>query len=613
MHSDVILDRALDVWDHLVENGGIELEGRDRGLELEILEQLGAEEPLREALENTTSTELLRVVFRIGHEYVRMLADVFAIFELARAGTVDSSMRVRFEDESGAEICDLGLESFRECQLQWRERISPMSVPVLDYAGMWSVRKALCASLCVPERSWKEIASAEVAPASPLGTWLDRYDKTGIYAELPPLAADLRRELSTVVAVVLRALALLRAEDVPRLDLVQQWRRDRFPRDEKDAFNRNTLRSAEDDYWIGQMVTLLAVASARLEGGRRFDCSPLEEVLGKYPTRVEPVSITVQELSDLLRLPTWKFRHEIYSLWVVSEVLAAGAEHSPKLFPSNGALSFGFRETVLGVFERSERFTSLVLERRTPFKSPKGDGRVEGVQPDVTLWHGEFSAERQCALVVESKHYLRSATRRFATTLDDYASAHRDAAAVLVNHGPIGDATKYLPPELAPRCSFLPGLRPSNRAARVAFASHVARCLGPRASGAAPSNSAASSSAQGTSMILDVSASCIELLKRTGVELAKLAAENDVAVLIAFDDRLRGVFPTEQLGDVLRLGGGTATDLGPGVRFATLRGAERVLVACDEDGLRSLKNRALRKIDTLARGAIHVVEVDDEA
>src|SRR5262245_25110600 len=64
----------------------------------------------------------------------------------------------------------------------------------------------------------------------------------------------------------------------------------------------------------------------------------------------------------------------------------------------------------------------VISERRVPLAMPVGKGRSGNVQPDYGLWRHESGVET-CGLVIEVKHYKRSASTSFGHVLADYSRA----------------------------------------------------------------------------------------------------------------------------------------------------------------------------------------------
>jgi hypothetical protein len=69
-------------------------------------------------------------------------------------------------------------------------------------------------------------------------------------------------------------------------------------------------------------------------------------------------------------------------------------------------------------------------------------------------------------LVIEVKYYKRSAPSSFSNVLTDYSRAFPTAQVYLVNHGPVGDATKDVLRELLGRCNTIEDLTAMHLEAR---------------------------------------------------------------------------------------------------------------------------------------------------
>ncbi len=88
---------------------------------------------------------------------------------------------------------------------------------------------------------------------------------------------------------------------------------------------------------------------------------------------------------------------------------------------------------------------------------------------------GQF---RHCALVVEVKHYKRTAKKSFSEVMTDYPAAHPNAPIVLVNYGPIGDILNCIPLSAKARCVTVEHLTVLNRRAREEFRDLVRKVIG---------------------------------------------------------------------------------------------------------------------------------------
>ncbi len=143
---------------------------------------------------------------------------------------------------------------------------------------------------------------------------------------------------------------------------------------------------------------------------------------------IPPPRPVAQSLNDLLDLPLWKERSQIYAIWLITllrkEVIAKGEQF--ELFGSNGRLEFRFSPTpIANIFSNNERF-SLISEFKAlaPGKLI-GTGRLANVQPDYTLLHASHSTPDTAVYVLEAKQYGKANTVNFNKALRDYAFTHK--------------------------------------------------------------------------------------------------------------------------------------------------------------------------------------------
>jgi len=297
----------------------------------------------------------------------------------------------------------------------------------------------------------------------------------------------------------------------------------------------------------------------------------------------------VQDLVRLLSLPAWRKRHELYAVWIATEILAAAEGHDVNIHHTEGELQFAFRQTKIADIESARPAVSLFSERRTPLRYPIGKGRKSNVQPDYGLWRQEPKRE-QCSLVVEVKHYKRSDGRNFRDALVDYARARPDAVAMLVNYGPVG-LSEELPYDLMRRCRTVEHLNPRNKTAKEEFRKAVRKQIGDPARTV---GRLAASSGLPRSVIVDSSASMAQILRsRWFSEFSGNLARNGAETAILVDDGPRAVVRMDSLAAWIR-----DNELERGTRLAAtaaglVEAEGRTLVVTDGDGLRDLSGIGL--------------------
>ncbi|MQQ37476.1 hypothetical protein GE543_24895 [Pseudomonas sp. SZ57] len=196
-----------------------------------------------------------------------------------------------------------------------------------------------------------------------------------------------------------------------------------------------------------------------------------------------------QSLNNLLDLPIWKERSQIYAVWLITllrnEVMSKGGRF--QLLGMNGSLEFHFSPTpIADVYSKNERF-SLISEFKAlaPGKLI-GTGRLNNVQPDYTLIHPTHSTPDTAVYVLEAKQYDKANTLNFNKALRDYAFTHKKALVALANHGTIPDSQRTKLARLceaqsdhnvSERCEAFAEITPLNPAESKRLSAHFRKAL----------------------------------------------------------------------------------------------------------------------------------------
>jgi hypothetical protein len=212
-------------------------------------------------------------------------------------------------------------------------------------------------------------------------------------------------------------------------------------------------------------------------------------------------------------------------------------------------------------------------------------------------------------LVIEVKHYKRSAARSFGDVLNDYARAFPKAEVYLVNHGSVSGATTNLPRELLRRCNTIGDLTVSHIPARGDLRKAVREDVGePVARPAAATSSAANGAAAqiDTVLAVDISESMASLLRSPDFfEIVREVADARCGNAALVDVGIRALVPLDELPEAITSARGSSTHLDAPVR-ELLGTFKRVLVVTDDDGVKSLKPLPNQKIISKRRGLVAV-------
>ena len=147
--------------------------------------------------------------------------------------------------------------------------------------------------------------------------------------------------------------------------------------------------------------------------------------------------VLIKEFLELLNLPIWNRRHELYQTWVLTQIDKALEDYLRTIYHVNGALILRFSGTHVGTIETEKGRIHLWSELRSPLANPLGKGRKGHIQPDYSLTFEPITAPSQTVAAIECKQYRRANPKNFADALIDYARGRPNAKVLLVNYGDI--------------------------------------------------------------------------------------------------------------------------------------------------------------------------------
>ncbi|MBN2445965.1 MAG: VWA domain-containing protein [Phycisphaerae bacterium] len=573
----------LSAWKYLVQHGGIELEGRDEGLDQRILQRLDPCAPsLDDALATATMPAFTRAFFEAVHPFLAMFRDILSFFEHADVTMGPAQWTLQVDD------VDLNLSHFQKWIGTWcGVGIAQMQIPAVDWNGVWRLWRVLCDKEEIGAEIRRSFNQGQPQLPQDVQTWVDMHNR-GNYLPLPASLQSPRcpPELLASASIAQAALSRLREMDLTRERLMELRRDYRRDPDRSDALDFWSIAQNETDYWLRSYIVALSAAAtlltqAQLAGlGRDLDL-----VLADFPLRPFNVEVSIAELESVLSLPIWQKRYELYSVWVATEMVRALKGHQIELHHEHGRIVFAFHETLVATIHSSPGPFRIISERRWPLEDPRGRGRTGSVQPDHGLWTSEYGHDT-CRMVVEVKHYKRSVKRAFLAVFEDYARAFPEGEVYLVNYGPTGRAVWDVSRSIRERCHAIQRLTPTSLEARNELAQAVRECVGePVLSWPYGLHASAD-----VVVVIDVSASMKTVLhsRHTEALVRKIVASECPRELIALDTAVVGTWPPNEEGfaELIETNGGS-TALGPAI-VDLLRRVARVVVITDEGGLETL-------------------------
>ncbi|HTZ45297.1 MAG TPA: hypothetical protein VMB79_15665 [Jatrophihabitans sp.] len=457
-------ESAAALWQRLVSGGDLQVTGRDAELVVELRDALSLPPsgPVEPALAGRSAGDLIEALFQLSAPYLAMWQDLLLLFESAAATSNDNNLDIVY-DFDRPEVFPFDLESFRRQLRVAGELVHTFRWAELDQSLLWNACEAL--------------GRGAEQPAPAIAGFCEAIRQGRYPAQLPPPPAvasvALRGALAELWQVASAVLDDLRAISAQYGEEPIAFGADRTTPSGMPYLQLAVLAS---DYWLAEAM-LRAYATAGRPG---FDPAATAAALRAALAPMRTERSAADRLLELLSLPLWKHRYDLYSNWVASRVLAALADQEPIVHCADGTLVFAFSGTHLATLAGLRPRTHLWLELKSPAgEFLRGAGRSKNVQPDIALRQDPLTAGRN-PLIVECKQYARANHAAFADALTDYASAHPGAQVVLVNYGPGNPASVRgrVEASLVARTSFLPELRPDRPEALGRFAAQVRGALG---------------------------------------------------------------------------------------------------------------------------------------
>lgn len=582
-----IHDDAVSAWFYLCESGGIELDGRDEGLDRRIRDHLNpGADSLEEALATASLEAFTEAFFLSLHPYVEMFRNILDFFENGNATKGESQWILRVGD------VDLDLEHFREWLATWDTVAkSDISVPAIDKKAVWQLWSRLRERQPIQDEIRRSFGHEALNVADDVRAWVAAYDSDN-YLPLPVslFPPQCPTELVACASIARAALQLLLNLELTPSSLKELYD-NQIAQDPSDGLDFRNISQNETDHWLKTFVVAMSAATSLPDTELRKLGEELDSITDRFPTRPLEVNVAINDIESVLSLPIWKKRYDLFSVWIATEIIRSLNDHDVEIHHDNGRIAFSFKETLVATIHSSPGPFRLFSERRIPLENPRGKGRKAGVQPDHGLWTVK-NGEECCRMAIEVKHYKRSDKSKFVDVFEDYARAVADGDVYLVNHGPINESVYDLSRDIRDRCFAVGHLTASNCEAREELATAVRECVGePVKSWPDTSETAAS----GKVLLFDISGSMSSTMRSEAMNsfIRNLAASELPAKLVAADTEIVGEWEPSESGfaQLLRVDGGSTNLQGPVSQL--LRSYDEVLLITDNDGLSGLKNVAV--------------------
>ncbi|VWM13936.1 hypothetical protein [Burkholderia lata] len=446
MANIVNVNTPLAFWKALQTDAGLELKrkkgvpGRDADLETSLVALLATqigippaasvEAALKADAAQTTPVitveSFVETVLSTLQDFSAMMGDILQTLEMASAVNPENALGIAFSFDRTSAPLKFSLESFR-AQVEKVRTVSVMQRVLPNGNLRWELLEAA--------RSVVDIMALPDTPFPPLAQ-----------PAPPPASGDpdvdaLLLELGRVVdAFCSRLLGYGNHPD--RYRLFEAVNAALAGTD--DDTRRTTIKMAADatDGWDFYLVDAMQKIAYGVKSGSTAPAdvaSALTPVLNQLPGLPQQIQEKYRELVDMLNLPVWKKRHELYSVWVGTALLRVAKNHADRFefLPADGELSFAFGGSRLATYCSDGKQFDIWAEFRSALKGTSKK-RTKGIQPDFRVMQVALGGtdNAKTRFVLECKHYLKPSLSNFTQAADDYARSCVNADVFVVNHGP---------------------------------------------------------------------------------------------------------------------------------------------------------------------------------
>ena len=464
----MMLDNGLQIWNALVLSGleqarKNDLLGYDAELVAVLKDRLypratgSLEQELRAA--PPAPETFLDVFFSTLKPFSQMLREVLGMFEAAGARRSDENLRIAFDFDKASTALTLTLEEFREVESFFRRVARPFVERKWNSNTLFSLTRdveSVLEPLGVPRGSQYLNTSPRVRDPG-VREWIERNGKPN-WLPFPgfPRSGDLELDnavgmsedlIRYMIAEVSKLGTTYRQFEQGLAELPWETSEESAPEspadDTGDGRPRRSFVIAAHDLWLnsfGKSVCLAVEAViSRLGEHRANPAAQLATAIQngfQRPPRAERTRISLeQDFRDLVNLPIWKKRHELYAVWVASRIADALGDLSWEWYPDGDTLRFSFSGAELATISTVGGTHIFWTEKRTALRGGGLFGRRH-IQPDYRIMTVPTHRYDATSLVVECKQYRKWSKKNFGAALDDYAKGCPKAPIILVNYGP---------------------------------------------------------------------------------------------------------------------------------------------------------------------------------
>jgi uncharacterized protein YfaP (DUF2135 family) len=460
----MLIKTGAELWSQLVQRAGLDLRRYDSAVEVAFRKNLRLPEKgnvVRYLEARKVEPEpVLGAFFGALQPFVYMFKDILDLVEAAGKTEGKENLLVEFDFEEGKKF-KLDLNSFRQQVEYFRTVIRPIIVERWDYHRFWALWSAFGEDVSgYPDAELKDWADQYYD-----GTWPER--DLGVPKFDNPLLAEYVTHAWKVRHATIEAARRIS----PRRDGLRGAAGGLNELEVADGLIEQSdgvaafLSHLHSDHWALSIASkaYMRAIQARLDP-TSVDrlVKSLSGVLNDPPPLRRDAEVVITEIQEFLSLPIWKRRYELYSIWVLTQIInALGGPRKFQFMIEGEVFHIPFSAKLIAVLQDMQPDVNVWSEVRYALAKPIGKTRKAGMQPDYSLAVDTQVPPKEAFALVECKQYLRASVKNFQAAVIDYANGQPNANVALVNYGPASSSIlNGVPVALSGRIKIIGNLRP---------------------------------------------------------------------------------------------------------------------------------------------------------
>ncbi|KQK26214.1 hypothetical protein AR438_11620 [Chryseobacterium aquaticum] len=449
--QDIIepINNAVDLWTVLNLKAGIDesfydkdlVEGNDSLDGIYQLLKIKKRDSFMEDLANNNVTveKLINALFSVLQPYGMMMNDLCVFFEKYKIQKEDKTLQIEFDfSETEKDKLNFNLENFRD-YISKIETVKSLCVDnELTSNHLWNLKNIFHNEL-------EQIMSVDID----VNSWIDEFKKNG-KIEMPnpaptlpktgndqlDLQLDFCMRIWKSYVITCRSVSVFR--EIAKGILEPLRDKGNFI----DSWPVDAMYYPLSDAWPASFINALfyRVEQLNLKGDQEKDdeaaqlSNKLGVLLDSFPIVTSSEDTIVKELVDLLNLPIWNQRHELYSAWVLTNIDKSFEGYPVDVHHTDGVLKIPFKPKKLMTIHSMKGDLLVFSEMLTDVKGLQSKKRKEHVQPDYVIFKNDNNKE-DALVVIEVKQYRTPSNSNFGDAIKDYSIAFSKAYVILVNYG----------------------------------------------------------------------------------------------------------------------------------------------------------------------------------